>query len=527
MKTVGSAESLVPNFIVVIDDLISKNVFRQSEAKLEEKPAKMEFSLEKLTKYTGYYRCPDDIKNFKVRIKYVQVPAGDPDPDPEKDEDDDDEAPKPPDEVKFEWQSKVIGWQQKHFSKSESDFYSDPLNCVSDLEKSFHEQLKEQGEGTGEVYTYVQGEGYSDEEFASKMTRLQYLVENTDEAKDLLQVEDDDFDFTKHLQSSIRNNIIPTHVEKMYIIADLGESIEDIWIKDERLLHTLKYEANTQVLSVYPDFTTVEPYFIKLTHSDGIKYFLYFLENYSEASDEYNRQEREVLQKVTEYARDVKKRVIGNKFPLPPKNKLYVYLFLEILSARNFEYPDVYVRYYIDLPDGWCCERPETLQGRTRTCHAVNDENLLHFGHCSETVLQYNLQNLSETGVPKTPYIYFEVFSQGSWGRYRTEGLAYRNLPVSQPGRHSYNLSCFRFTQGKSAAIDKMVVDTVGTGELKVRMNVVHQSQAFLKEFSEGERTDRFIYEKLNSSSLIKSVDEVLHAFRRARRNMLEVRKDL
>lgn len=47
-------------------------------------------------------------------------------------------------------------------------------------------------------------------------------------------------------------------------------------------------------------------------------------------------------------------------------------------------------------------------------------------------------------GIPESPYIYFEVISKDYWDRYRTEGLTYKNIPVSAPGSYFYNLCCFR-----------------------------------------------------------------------------------
>ncbi|XP_018561989.2 LOW QUALITY PROTEIN: Meckel syndrome type 1 protein [Anoplophora glabripennis] len=482
---------------------------------------------EKLTKYTAYYRCPDNIQNFKMRIKYKEIEA-------EKVETADGET-------EVDWQIKTISWQEKHFSKNEREFYGDALNCVTDLEKRYHEQIKDQEspETAPDIFTFTEEDGYTFE---------QELFGND------FQQDHEEFDYNKHLQSSMENKVISSNVEKMYIMADLGEYVENIWIKNEQLLCSIKYDKNSQVLNIYPDFTTIKPYYLKMG-SETIRYFFYFIENCSKISEELVLKEQEIIKKISEHKQSIRQRLIGNKFPLPPKNKLYVYLFLEILSAKHFEYPDVYIEYYIDLPEGWSCENSENLRGRTQTSHGITDKYLLHFGHCVDVVLQYNIQKLSQTGVPKTPYIYFEIISKGTWDRYRTEGLTYKILPISEPGHHIYNLSCFRFTQGawgdlrrffigdcknykdvtwigipkehEGVVINKFGINTLGTGELNVRVNVVHQSQAFLKEFSRGDPREKLIYEKLNSSSLIKSVEEVLHAFRKARKNMLEVRKNL
>lgn len=68
----------------------------------------------------------------------------------------------------------------------------------------------------------------------------------------------------------------------------------------------------------------------------------------------------------------------------------------------------------------------------------------------------------------------------------------------------------------------------MSTGSLSIRMNIIHQSQALLKKYNESnviKSREKFIFEKLNSSSLVKSVEQVLEAFRKARKNMIQARK--
>lgn len=133
-------------------------------------------------------------------------------------------------------------------------------------------------------------------------------------------------------------------------------------------------------------------------------------------------------------------------FVLPPVNKLQVNLFFEILWAKEFEYDTIYVQYFIDLPSDWSCVDQSQLQGVTQTCHIQSEDSLAHFGHVFDVILEYNIENLEGQKVPKCPYIYFEVISKDTWNRYRTEGLTYKNLPVSKPGNYNFNLQCFRLT---------------------------------------------------------------------------------
>lgn len=72
---------------------------------------------------------------------------------------------------------------------------------------------------------------------------------------------------------------------------------------------------------------------------------------------------------------------------------------------------------------------------------------------------------------------------------------------------------------------------TVGTGELKVNVSVVQQSLALQlhddPEMSNYGRRGRFVLEKLRDSGLVRSVEEVVMAFKRAKRNMIEVRRTM
>lgn len=286
--------------------------------------------------------------------------------------------------------------------------------------------------------------------------------------------------------------------------------------------------------------------------------------------------------------------MIGTDFNKPPNSKLWVFFFCEICTAINFDNDNIYICYFIDLPTNWSCENPSHLKGTTHVCKTTNRENLANFGFHFDFTLQYDLHEFDKTSeylhysitdalftfkipteLPQPPYIYFEVVSIDSWGRYRCEGVTYKNLPISQPGTHTYELQCSRlFSQNpianlrrffvgdyssyddatwfgypsnhevtitqhkqfafprfrfcfKEPVINKYGVSTIGTGQLNVRMNVVHQSAAFVPNGAGDASSTRqkFVFEKLAASSLIKSVEEVLKAFKKAKKNMMQAKK--
>lgn len=81
---------------------------------------------------------------------------------------------------------------------------------------------------------------------------------------------------------------------------------------------------------------------------------------------------------------------------------------------------------------------------------------------------------------------------------------------------------------GSETCLNKYGVETISTGYLKVRMSVLHQSQALI-DGAAGDSLQRqkktISVDKLRVSALVKSVEQVVIAFKRARRNMIEARK--
>lgn len=62
-----------------------------------------------------------------------------------------------------------------------------------------------------------------------------------------------------------------------------------------------------------------------------------------------------------------------------------------------------------------------------------------------------------------SPFIYFEVVSKDSWDRFRSEGLAYLLLPVSNPGTYDYTLRCMRLcSTGPYATLRRYFIGDLG-----------------------------------------------------------------
>lgn len=70
---------------------------------------------------------------------------------------------------------------------------------------------------------------------------------------------------------------------------------------------------------------------------------------------------------------------VGNEMhPLPRVTELFLHTFCEIVSAKNFEYNDLYVCYCLDLPSGWQGEDSSQLNGVTQRC-AMNEVGFLFY----------------------------------------------------------------------------------------------------------------------------------------------------
>ncbi|XP_031330878.1 Meckel syndrome type 1 protein-like isoform X1 [Photinus pyralis] len=451
-------------------------------------------------KSTAIYRSPDEIINLKIRIRIREVGGGGDDPLEE---------------------IQTFRWQQKIFGQFERGFYLDRKNCATELERKYHAEVAKLSEKSNVVFSYVNDDGY----------------EGVDD-----------------------------NCGKMHLMADLGDS-------QATNLCTVTYDPARKVLTMRPDFTQSEPYRIHI-EGDVKRIFQYRIDDVSEKIPfDAQLKENEILDRINLHQQKLKLDKGHAGFELPGKNKLDVCLYLEILAARNFENDNVYVQYFIDLPAHWSCKNSDALKGCTQTSIRANSEDgAAHFGLPFEICLEYDVQRMDEEEILKSPYVYFEAVSKDFWDRFRTEGLAYTILPVTQAGVYSYELRCLRicpegiacnlrrffigdfsnydhitcaslpreprevrfayfrpvitFFQGR---MNRYGVLSVGTGEISVRVSVLQQSQAFSEDFASenGNRQRKFLLDKLNTSVLIKSIEQVVAAFKVAKRKMVEARKNV
>lgn len=75
--------------------------------------------------------------------------------------------------------------------------------------------------------------------------------------------------------------------------------MDDIWIKAEHVLCTIRYDPHRKLLLLNPDFSKTKPYLLQ-ANVDVTKNYFYFIENASEEIDLASfLKEQELCEKVT------------------------------------------------------------------------------------------------------------------------------------------------------------------------------------------------------------------------------------
>lgn len=126
------------------------------------------------------------------------------------------------------------------------------------------------------------------------------------------------------------------------------------------------------MIVIQPDVNTDEEFAIE-TYQETRSIYRYKIEHASEkiAKREMEQEARLFSQLYTRHAQLMASHVGNEMHPLPGTNDLFLHSFCEIVSAKNFEYNDLYVSYHLDLPAGWQANTCQ-LHGVTQRC-AMND----------------------------------------------------------------------------------------------------------------------------------------------------------
>lgn len=227
-----------------------------------------------------------------------------------------------------------------------------------------------------------------------------------------------------------------------------------------------------------------------------------------------------------------------NLFDLPPKRHGYIHFMFEIISADGFEYDNIHIRYTINKPVRFDVTNGE-IEGSTHS--SIQKDNSWKIGHLHNLVLKYKLDENNTNLRQDSIKISYEIISIDRWGKERTEGRTFLNIPI-ESGIFVDNLNCFREVYG-NFIYDKFhrlfvggrrqfnMIDFIGgevegvsrlnrygtvtksTGNLNVKRQVVIQKRPdFIKDFRKQKKA---VYSKIKKATT--KIEQVLSTYREAK----------
>uniref|UniRef100_A0A8D0H510 MKS transition zone complex subunit 1 n=1 Tax=Sphenodon punctatus TaxID=8508 RepID=A0A8D0H510_SPHPU len=433
----------------------------------------------------------------------------------------------------------VIGWQEKLFSQFEVDLYQNKSACQSPLDQQYHQEIlnleKAGGRRNRRIFTYTDHDRFTNlEEHCQKVTTSvqevpSYLVERMANVRRRRQDRRpmERSALKSHMvtwevsQELIKNNhILNTPVQTMYILADLGPYGKLGCQEHEHVLCTIKVDSNG-VITVKPDLTgTNGAYRIEL---DGEKRELwkYTLENASaQAQQEEEERERRMFKDLYSRHKEHLGSLVGSDFEMAPPGALRLLVNGEIVSAKGYEYNNLYMRFFLELPSRWSSPVFQQLSGVTQTCtaKALDRDSVAYFSYpftleaffTQEDGLEGSHILTAPTWRPVELGTVSELRRFFIGGSLELEDITYVRVPGTFQGSR---LSRFGFR-------------TEMTGSVTFRFHCLQQSKAFLESSSLRKRMQN-VLDRFGGFSQQNSLYNVLEAFQRARRRMQEARESL
>ncbi|XP_038615257.1 Meckel syndrome type 1 protein [Tachyglossus aculeatus] len=475
----------------------------------------------------------------------------------------------------YDEEEAVIGWQEKLFSQFEVDLYQHETACQTPLDHQYHQEIlkleKAGGRKNRRIFTYTDSDRYTNlEERCQKVTSSaqevpSFLVERMANVRrrrqDRRGVEGSVLKSRiitwEPSEEFIRNNhIINTPLQTMYIMADLGPYGKLGHRKYEHVLCTLKVDSNG-VITVKPDFTGSKGAYRIEVEGEKLELWKYTIENVSTPAQlEEEEREQRVFEDLYGRHREYLSSLVGSDFEMTPPGALRLFVNGEVVSAQGYEYDNLYVHFFLDLPSNWSSPEFQQLSGITQTCgtKTLGRDNVAYFSYPFTFEASFLHEDESADSLPQWPVLFFEVLSLDFWQRYRVEGYGAVVLP-STPGFHTLTAPTWRpvelgvtaelrrfFIGGSLELEDLTYVRVPGTfkgdrlsrfgfrtettGSVTFRLHCLQQSRAFMESSSLRKRMQS-VLDRLGGFSQQSSIHNVLEAFQRARRRMQEARASL
>ncbi|KTF83614.1 hypothetical protein cypCar_00020006 [Cyprinus carpio] len=432
----------------------------------------------------------------------------------------------------------VVGWQEKFFSQYEMDLYQTESNCQTPLERQYHTEImgmeRSKRRQNQRIFTYTDFDRFSKWE---------------EQAQSLLIPAQP----TPTLLAERMANVRHRRQERRPVLG-LKEN--------EYVLCTIKSDSNG-VITIKPDFNNNRGAYRQdlplLLETQGEKREVWrlYLENASshiraEEKEREQRMYRDLYTRHKEYLNSL----VGQDFEMPPLGILRLIVNGEIVSAQGYEYDNLYVHFFLDLPNNWSSVPFHCLSGVTQTCrtHSVGKEDVAFFSYPFSFETFFHKEDESDGSLPQWPVMFFKVLSLDFWQRYRTEGYGFLVIP-STPGYHRMTCHTWRPLQSGTVAelrrffiggapeledisyvrvpgtfkgerLSRFGFRTQTTGSVTFTLNCIQHARAFIDANTLKKRRQT-VLDQLGGHSQQGSVYNVLEAFQRARKRMQEARETL
>uniref|UniRef100_A0A7N6BAM1 MKS transition zone complex subunit 1 n=1 Tax=Anabas testudineus TaxID=64144 RepID=A0A7N6BAM1_ANATE len=465
----------------------------------------------------------------------------------------------------------VVGWQEKFFSQYEMELFQNEAVCQTPLDRQYHKEVKalnrNKSRRNNRIFTYTDHDRYTNcllfhqlvgcaapssptflaERMASVRHRRQdrHTMDCSIPKSKIVNWEPTE-EFVK--SSHVVNNAMQT----MHIMADLAPPGSLGQKENECLLVTIKTDGNGTVI-LKPDFNKgKEPYRI-VTEGERREVWRLTVENVSTAMKPDDKEKEQNMYKDL-YVRhkDYLNSLVGQDFEMPPGGILRYLMNGEIISAKGFEYDNLYIHFFMELPNNWSSLPFQSLSGVTQTCRTKTSGKVSYFSFPFSFETFYMSEK--EKSIPQWPVLYFKVLSLDFWQRYRTEGYGYLLFPAI-PGKHIITCHTWRplqigtvsalrrfFIGGSPELEDNSYVRIPGTfkgerlsrfgfytettGSVTFNLHCMQQARAFVDASMLKKRRQK-VFDQLGGFSQQGAVCTILEAFQRARTKMQEARESL
>uniref|UniRef100_A0AAQ6AAW6 MKS transition zone complex subunit 1 n=1 Tax=Amphiprion ocellaris TaxID=80972 RepID=A0AAQ6AAW6_AMPOC len=389
----------------------------------------------------------------------------------------------------------------------EMELFQNEAACQTPLDRQYHAEVKAlnrtKGRRNHRIFTYTDHDRYT-----SCLPLPTFLAERMASVRHRRQERrtmDCNIPKTKIInweptEEFVKNShVVNNAMQTMHIMGDLGPTGRLGQKENECLLITIKTDGSGTVI-VKPDFNkNKEPYreVWRLT-----------VENISttmkpEEKDREQNMYKDLYVRHKEYLNSL----VGQDFEMPPAGILRYLMNGEIVSAKGFEYDNLYIHFFMELPNNWSSLPFQPLSGVTQTCRTktLEKENVALFSYPFNFEAFYMSEKESEESILQWPVLYFKVLSLDSWQRYRTEGYGYLLFPA-MPGKHTVTCHTWRPLQtGTSSVLRRFFIG--GSPELE------DHSYVRIPGTFKGERLSRFGF----CTETTGSVTFNLHCIQQAR----------